>query len=100
MCFVQVFRASVSGNRYLCSKFITGFRFRCESVLPVFPDSCLCLESGIGCFHGIDKWGDCEVMVFHITFMLALFNIKRYCNFINLFPCILWDLIIIGLVLS
>ena len=39
-------------------------------------------------------------MVFHITFMFALFHGKKYCNFINLFPCILWDLIVFGLVLS
>ena len=39
-------------------------------------------------------------MVFHITFMLALFHEKKCCNFINLFPFILWDLIVMGLVLS
>ena len=39
-------------------------------------------------------------MVFHITFMLTLFHDKKCCNFINLFPCILWALIAIGLVLS
>ena len=39
-------------------------------------------------------------MVFHITFMLALFHDKNCCNFINLFLYILWDLIVIGLVLS
>ena len=39
-------------------------------------------------------------MVFHLTFMLALFHDKKYCNFINLFPCILWDLIVMSLVLS
>ena len=32
--------------------------------------------------------------------MLALFHDKKYCNFINLFPCILWDLIVMSLVLS
>ena len=39
-------------------------------------------------------------MVFHITFMLALFYDKKCCNFINLFSCILWDLIVMGLLLS
>ena len=39
-------------------------------------------------------------MVFHIIFMLALFHDKKYCNWINLFFCILWDLIVIGLILS
>ena len=39
-------------------------------------------------------------MVFHITFMLA-YSIKKKCyNCINLFPCILWDLFVMGLVLS
>ena len=39
-------------------------------------------------------------MVFHITFMLALFHGKKYYNYINLFPCILWDLIVFSLVLN
>ena len=39
-------------------------------------------------------------MVFHITFMLDLFHNKKCCNSINLIPCILWDLIVMGLVLS
>ena len=39
-------------------------------------------------------------MVFHITFMLALFHDKKCCNCINLFPCILWDLFVSGLALS
>ena len=32
--------------------------------------------------------------------MLALFHDKKCCYFINLFPYILWDLIVIDLVLS
>ena len=40
------------------------------------------------------------VMVFHITFMLVLFHDKKCCNCINLFPCILCNLIVMGLVLS
>ena len=32
--------------------------------------------------------------------MLALFRDKKCCNFINLFLCILWDLIVMDLVLS
>ena len=39
-------------------------------------------------------------MVFHITFVLALFHDKKCCNCINLFPCILWDLFVSGLALS
>ena len=39
-------------------------------------------------------------MVFHITFMLVLFHDKKCCNCINLCPCILWDLFVMGLVLS
>ena len=39
-------------------------------------------------------------MAFHITFMLALFHEQKCCNFINLFPCILWNLIVMDLVLS
>ena len=46
----NVFCASVSGYRYTCSKFITGFIFRCKWVLPLFPNSHLSLESVIGCF--------------------------------------------------
>ena len=37
---------------------------------------------------------------FHITFVLALFHDKKCYNCINLFPCILWDFTILGLVLS
>ena len=32
--------------------------------------------------------------------MLALFHDKKCCNCFNLFPCILWDFIVLGLVLS
>ena len=32
--------------------------------------------------------------------MLTLFRDKKCCNFINLFPCILWDLIVMSLILS
>ena len=39
-------------------------------------------------------------MIFHITFILALFHDKKCCNCINLFPCILWNLIVMSLVLS
>ena len=46
----NAFCASVSGYMYICSKFITDFRFRCEWVLPLFPNSRLSLESVIGCF--------------------------------------------------
>ena len=46
----NVFCASVLGYRYICSKCYTTFRFRCEWVLPLFPNSRLSLESVIGCF--------------------------------------------------
>ena len=32
--------------------------------------------------------------------MLALFHDKNCCNYFNLFPCILWNFIVWGLVLS
>ena len=37
---------------------------------------------------------------FYIKFMLDLFHDKKCYNFINLFPCILWELIVMSLVLS
>ena len=37
---------------------------------------------------------------FSHKFVLALFYDKKCCNYINLFPCILWDLFIMSLVLS
>ena len=46
----NVFCASVSGYRYICSKYITASRFRCKWVLPLFPNSRFSLESVIGCF--------------------------------------------------
>ena len=56
----NVFCVSVSGYRYICSKFITSFRFRCEWVLPLFPNSRLSLEFVIECFcHRIAKGRDC-----------------------------------------
>ena len=40
-------------------------------------------------------------MVFHITFMLALFHDKKCCNCINFFLFVfLWDLFVMSLVLS
>ena len=45
MCFVQVFQVTS-----ICSKFITCFRFRCEWVLSLFPNSRLSLKSVIRCF--------------------------------------------------
>ena len=46
----NMFCASVLGYRYICSKFITASRFRCELVLQLFPNLCLSLESILGCF--------------------------------------------------
>ena len=40
----NMFCASVSGYRYICSKCITISRFRYEWVLPLFPNSRLSLE--------------------------------------------------------
>ena len=46
----NVFCVSVSGYRNICSKFITSFRFRCEWILPLFPNSSLSIEFVKGCF--------------------------------------------------
>ena len=46
----NVFCASILDYKYICSKCITASRFRCEWVLPLFPNSCLSLMSVIGCF--------------------------------------------------
>ena len=46
----NVFCASVSGYKYICSKFITVSRFRCEWVLSLFPNSSLNLEFDMGVF--------------------------------------------------
>ena len=46
----NVFCASVSGYRYICSKCYITSRFRSEWVLSLFPNLCLNLESVIGCF--------------------------------------------------
>ena len=46
----NVFCASVSGYRYICSKCITTSRIRCEWVFPLFPNSRLSLDSILGCF--------------------------------------------------
>ena len=60
----NMFYASVSSYKYTCSKFIIGFRFRSEEVLPLFPNSCLSLESILGCFcHGITKRGNYKVLI-------------------------------------
>ena len=39
-------------------------------------------------------------MIFIITLVLALFHDKKCCNCFYLVPCILWDFIVLGLVLS
>ena len=46
----NIFCASVSGYRYICSKCITASRFRCEWVLSLFSNSHLSLESILGYF--------------------------------------------------
>ena len=45
-----MFCANVSDYKCICSKFITCSRFRCERVLPLFPNSRLSLEFVIKCF--------------------------------------------------
>ena len=50
--------------------------------------------------HGIAKGRDCKVVIYNYVFMLALFRDKKCCNFFNFVPCILWDFIVLGLVLS
>ena len=42
----------------------------------------------------------CKVVIYNYVFMLALFHDKKCCNCFNLVPCILWDFIVLGLVLS
>ena len=42
----------------------------------------------------------CKVMIFYYVFMLSLFHDKMCCNCFNFIPCILWDFIVLGLVLS
>ena len=46
----NMFFASISGYRYIFSRCVTVSRFRCEWVLPLFPNSHLSLESVLGCF--------------------------------------------------
>ena len=46
----NMFCASISCCRYICSKFIKTSRFRCEWVLPFFPNSRLNLEFVLGGF--------------------------------------------------
>ena len=46
----NVFCASVSEYKYICSKCIIAPRFRCEWVLSLFPNSSLSLKFVIGCF--------------------------------------------------
>ena len=46
----NVFYASILGYRYICSKCFPASTFRCEWVLPLFPNSRLSLESVLGCF--------------------------------------------------
>ena len=66
----NAFCASGSGYRYICSKFITGFRFRCEWVSPLLPNSRLSLESVIRCFcHGIK--GEIVKLWFTTMFFVA-----------------------------
>ena len=50
--------------------------------------------------HGIAKVGDCKVVIYNYVFMLALFHVKKCCNCFDFVPCILWDFIVLGLVLS
>ena len=54
----NVFCASVSGYKYICSKCYTASRFRCEWVLPLFPNSRLSLELWFTtmCYVGFIPW--------------------------------------------
>ena len=62
----------------------------------------LTFKSGV-CYrvfcHGIAKGGDCKVVIYNYV-LLALFHNKKCCNCFNLYPCTLWDFIVLGLVLS
>ena len=55
--------ASVSRYRCFWCKCFTTFRFRCEWVLPVFPNSRLSLEFVYGFCHGIAKERGCKVVI-------------------------------------
>ena len=50
--------------------------------------------------HKIAKWGDRKVVIYNYVFILALFHDKKCCICFNFVPCILWDFIVLGLVLS
>ena len=60
---VYLLCASVSGYRCIWFKCFTTFRFRCEWVLPLFPNSCLSLEFFKGFCHGIAKGEHCKVVI-------------------------------------
>ena len=60
----NAFCASFSSYKYICSKFITASKFRCEWVLPLFPNSLLNIESVIWCFAP-ELGGDCKVAIYN-----------------------------------
>ena len=49
--------------------------------------------------HKIGKGGDCKVVIYNYILCWSYF-MKKCCNCFNLFPCILWDFIVLDLVLS
>ena len=62
----NVFCASVSGYRYICSKCYIASRYRYKWVLPLFLNSRLSLEFCYRVFcHGIAKGGDCKVVIYN-----------------------------------
>ena len=58
-CYMHVFQDTCV---FWCKCF-TAFRFSCEWVLPMFPNSRLSLESVYGFCHGIAKGGDCKFVI-------------------------------------
>ena len=63
----NMFCASVSSYRYICSKYFIASRFRCEWVLPLFPNSRLSIESVIRCF--VTKYPKGEIVKLWFTTM-------------------------------
>ena len=52
------------------------------------------------CFcHRIAKWGDCKVVLYNYVLCWLYFMTKSVVIALILFPCILWDFIVLGLVL-
>ena len=74
---VYLLSTGVLGYRCIWCKCFTAFRFKCEWVLPMFPNSCLSLKFVSGFCHEIAKMGDCKVVI-------------SKCFVLALIPCQIW----------